>query len=209
MKSIHFNNYFLSRMYSKEDLFPQSKQENLMIMPIFLSLAMGILVTSTISGALGMAGGMILMGLAVMGGGVATTAGGVKLLRVWALYLNGLREMERLVHPSAVKPLNRSGARIQKNGAFLAWVAFMLFALSLAALTIGFAATGVVFEDALILAISGLTTTGPLIEAASDDALQLVQLSPAGKLLYALAMVVGRMETLALVALFAPDLWRN
>ena len=153
--------------------------------------------------------GMILMGLAVMGGGVATTAGGVKLLRVWALYLNGLREMERLVHPSAVRPLNRKDARIHRNGATLAWVAFMLFALSLAFLTVGFAAVGVAFEDALILAISGLTTTGPLVEAATDDGMRMATLSPAGKMLYALAMVVGRMETLALVALLTPDLWRN
>ncbi len=46
--------------------------------------------------------GLILMGVALVGGGVATTAGGVKLLRVYALYLNGQREMERLVHPSSV-----------------------------------------------------------------------------------------------------------
>jgi Trk-type K+ transport system membrane component len=42
---------------------------------------------------------LLLMGLALMGGGVATTAGGVKLLRVYALYKHGAREMERLVHP--------------------------------------------------------------------------------------------------------------
>ena len=40
--------------------------------------------------------GLLLMGLALIGGGVATTAGGVKLLRVFALYRNGVREMERL-----------------------------------------------------------------------------------------------------------------
>ena len=153
--------------------------------------------------------GLILMGLALIGGGVATTAGGVKLLRVWALYLNGLREMERLVHPSAVQPLTRSGTRIQRDGALLAWVAFMLFALSLAGLSVAFAAAGVGFEDAIILAISGLSTTGPLIEAASDSRIQLADLGPGAKLLFALAMVVGRMETLALIALFIPDLWRN
>ena len=38
--------------------------------------------------------GLILLGLALIGGGVATTAGGVKLLRVFALYQNGAREME-------------------------------------------------------------------------------------------------------------------
>ena len=65
--------------------------------------------------------GMILMGLAVIGGGVATTAGGVKLLRVYALYMHGRREMARLVHPSSVSHV-RKGDSIHNNGAFIAWV---------------------------------------------------------------------------------------
>ena len=44
--------------------------------------------------------GTILLGVAVMGGGIATTAGGVKLLRLYALYRHGLREMDKLIHPS-------------------------------------------------------------------------------------------------------------
>ena len=35
-----------------------------------------------------------------MGGGIATTAGGVKLLRLYALYRHGLREMDKLIHPT-------------------------------------------------------------------------------------------------------------
>ena len=46
--------------------------------------------------------GTILLGVAVMGGGIATTAGGVKLLRLYALYRHGLREMDRLIHPSSL-----------------------------------------------------------------------------------------------------------
>ena len=52
--------------------------------------------------------GVILMGLALMGGGVATTAGGVKLLRVFTLYLNGLREMQK-AHSSFIGQWQRRG----------------------------------------------------------------------------------------------------
>ena len=52
---------------------------------------------------------VLLLGLAVFGGGVATTAGGVKLLRVHALYRHSVREMEKLVQPSSVGGAGREG----------------------------------------------------------------------------------------------------
>lgn len=153
--------------------------------------------------------GLILMGLAVIGGGVATTAGGVKLLRVYALYLNGLREMERLVHPSSVSSIATGNRRIQKNGAFVAWVFFMLFALSLAVISLMLSALGVSFEDALVLSIATLSTTGPLIDVASEAPIKLAELGGWAKGVLCIAMVLGRLETLAIIALFTPDLWRG
>ncbi|MEP2027878.1 MAG: potassium transporter TrkG [Paracoccaceae bacterium] len=153
--------------------------------------------------------GLILMGLALIGGGVATTAGGVKLLRVFALYLQGLREMEKLVHPSSVAGRVRKGVRIQRGGAYIAWIFFMLFALSLAFVTVVLAALGVDFENALVLSIAALSTTGPLIESASEVPVQLVDLTPWAKRVLCAAMVLGRLETLAIIALLTPDLWRS
>ncbi|WP_380991623.1 TrkH family potassium uptake protein [Sedimentitalea sp. HM32M-2] len=152
--------------------------------------------------------GLILMGLAVIGGGVATTAGGVKLLRVYALYLNGLREMQRLVHPSSVSSIKGS-QRIQRDGAFIAWVFFMLFAMSLAMISLALAALGVSFDHAIVLSIASLSTTGPVIHVAAETPIRLVELSDAAKTVLCAAMVLGRLETLAIIALFTPDLWRN
>ncbi len=153
--------------------------------------------------------GIILMGLAVTGGGVATTAGGVKLLRVYALYLNGVRELERLVHPSSVGRSSNQSRRIRRNGAFIAWIFFMLFALSLTLVSVVLAAHGVEFENAMILSIAALSTTGPLITAASETPVSLVDLDALGKLILCAAMVVGRLETLAIIALMNPVLWRD
>lgn len=152
--------------------------------------------------------GLILMGLALIGGGVATTAGGVKLLRVFALYRNGAREMERLVHPSSVSGAGTAGRRLQSNGAFTAWIFFMLFAVSLAGVTLLLTATGASFEDALVLSVATLSTTGPLIEFAADAPIALIQLGDTAKLILCGAMVLGKLETLAIIALLMPDLWR-
>ena len=152
--------------------------------------------------------GLMLMGLALTGGGVATTAGGVKLLRVFALYHNGTREMERLVHPSSVSGAGASGRRLQSNGAFIAWIFFMLFALSLAGITLLFTLTGSPFDEAMVLSVASLSTTGPLTQFAADDPIRLIELSTFAKAILAGAMVLGRLETLAIIALLTPDLWR-
>ena len=153
--------------------------------------------------------GLILMGLALVGGGVATTAGGVKLLRVFALYQNGTREMERLVHPSSVSGAGVVGRRLQSNGAFIAWIFFMLFAISLAGITLALTLTGSSFDEALVLAVAMLSTTGPLTEHGTDAPIRLIELSASAKGILCGAMVLGRLETLAIIALLTPDLWRN
>ncbi len=151
--------------------------------------------------------GLILMALALIGGGVATTAGGVKLLRVFLLYLNGMREMEKLIHPHSIGRSGLLSTRVRREGAFIAWVFFMLFALVLAATTLGLTAMNVDFESALILAIATLSNTGPLVVIADEVPLNLVALVPEAKLFLCLAMVLGRLEMLALIVLLTPELW--
>ncbi len=153
--------------------------------------------------------GLILMGLALIGGGVATTAGGVKLLRVYALYLNGKREIDRLIYPSSVSGEGGGNRRIQSDGAFIAWIFFMLFALTLGLFDLLLAAEGVGFEQAMVLSVAALSTTGPLIELATDVPIRLIDLSVWAKMTMCAAMVIGRLETLAIIALITPNLWRD
>lgn len=153
--------------------------------------------------------GVILMGLAIIGGGVATTAGGVKLLRIFALYLNGLREVEKLVHPSSVGRAGGFNQRIRKQGAFIAWVFFMLFAVTQAFYTVAFTAFGISFENASVLAIAALSTTGPLINSAAENPIALIELPQAAKLIFSTGMILGRLELLAILALITPEIWRT
>lgn len=153
--------------------------------------------------------GLVLAGLAIFGGGVATTAGGVKLLRVHALLRHGERELERLIHPSSVGGVGRAAFRLRPEGAYLAWVFFMLFALSIAAFVAALALVDIPFETAMILTISALTTTGPLAEVAATDPVALATLPFPAKAILSAAMVIGRLELLAILVLLAPDGWRR
>ncbi len=153
--------------------------------------------------------GIVLMGLALVGGGVATTAGGVKLFRVHALAAHASREMGRLVHPSSVGRGGLSGRDVRRRGAQIAWISFMLFAFSIAALTLGIAAADVPFEDALVLAVAALGNAGPLAAGITALEIDLLTLPGFAKGVIAAGMILGRMELLAIVALLNPDLWRG
>lgn len=153
--------------------------------------------------------GLILVGLALVGGGVATTAGGVKLLRVFALYKHANRELSRLVHPSSIAGAGQAARRIRRQGAYIAWVFFMLFALSLTATMVALSLTGVQFETAVVLSAAALSTTGPLAEIAAETPILYAGIPDPAKLILAAAMVLGRLETLAIIALLNPEFWRS
>lgn len=153
--------------------------------------------------------GMLLLGLAIIGGGVATTAGGVKLLRVYALYRHGERELERIIHPNSVGGQGSEARRLRREGAYMAWIFFMLFALSIALAILLLSMAGQPFQEALVLALAALTTTGPLAQTALADPIAYGPLSEVEKAILGLAMIVGRLETVALIALLAPGDWRR
>lgn len=153
--------------------------------------------------------GMVLMGLAIVGGGVATCAGGIKLLHVHALLRHGQRELDRIIYPDAVSsagPLGRDGLL---QGATLAWVFFMLFATSLGLCAAALMILSVDFEAALVFSISALTLTGPLVDVVRDTPLSYAGLGDGARMVLGIAMVVGRLETLAILVLLAPDGWRR
>ncbi|WP_299924630.1 potassium transporter TrkG [uncultured Pelagimonas sp.] len=153
--------------------------------------------------------GIILIALSILGGGVATTAGGVKLLRVFALYVNGAREIEKLIHPSSVGSSGPVMRRIRREGAFIAWVFFMLFAVSLAALTMILGLYGLDFEAAITLTVACLSNTGPLISVAPAEEIDLITLAPSAKLILCATMVLGRLELLAIIVMISPESWRG
>lgn len=166
--------------------------------------------------------GLMLAGLAIMGGGVATTAGGVKLLRVYALARHSQRELEKIVHPNSVAGGGLMARRLRHEGAYLAFIFFMLFASSIAVVVMLISLQGIEFDSATILSIAALTNTGPLAGAIPlvptfQGSAGIAGAPWAGwaglpwltKTILAGAMVLGRLETLALLALFSPDYWRR
>jgi trk system potassium uptake protein len=113
------------------------------------------------------------------------------------------------VHPHAISWRGETVRRLRQEGAFLAWIFFMIFALTVGVVLAALTLTGIPFTQAMILSVAALSTTGPLAAVAGPDPISYGTLPTAAQVILAVTMVVGRLETLALLVLFAPDSWRR
>jgi trk system potassium uptake protein TrkH len=152
--------------------------------------------------------GLILLALAAIGGGAATTAGGIKLIRAYALMRHGLREIERIAQPYSIIGVGARTRSLIREGPTIVWTFMMLFIFAIVASVLALTALGLGFVDAVVGAISAISNTGPAFALVTERADGFAGLAEAERAVLAATMIVGRFETLALVALFNPDAWR-
>jgi len=145
---------------------------------------------------------VILLGLCLFGGGLATTAGGIKLLRISVLFSSFSSETGKLLNPSSVIGINTTIKTLQVS-VFMAWISFMLFIVSIASLIIILTIFGLLFEDAIILAVACITTTGPIIEVLGLGSWLISDLSHISKIALVAGMVLGRLEILVVLSLLS------
>lgn len=153
--------------------------------------------------------GLMLLALSLVGGGIATTAGGVKLLRVYAVFRHGQRELERLIDPSSVGGRGGAARTLRSEGAQIAFIFFILFAIVIGAVTALLTLLTIDLEPALVLALGALTNTGPVTEILPGGMSVWADLTTGQQAVLAAAMVLGRLEMLAVLSFLTPDLWRR
>ncbi|MBY8975762.1 TrkH family potassium uptake protein [Rhodobacteraceae bacterium NNCM2] len=153
--------------------------------------------------------GLLLLGLCAVGGGAATTAGGIKLIRAYALIKHGTREVERIAHPDYVIGVGADMRGILRHGAVIAWTFIMLYFMALLIAIVGLTTTGMRFETSLIAATAAISNTGPIFTTVTHDHMTFAQLSVPAQVILAFTMIAGRIEVLALIAIFNFDTWRR
>ncbi len=138
----------------------------------------------------------------VTGGGVGSTAGGVKLLRVLILIRVIQLAVLRVQMPRhAVVEAELGGRPLEAAQIEHALLVLLLFPLVILVSWLPFLAVGYAPLDALFEVVSAVGTVGLSTGITGPD------LEPGLKLLLSLDMLLGRLEILALVVLVYPGTW--
>lgn len=149
---------------------------------------------------------MILILMSCMGACAGSTGGGIKTIRVMLLYKQGVREIVRLVHPSAVTPVKVGRKKMSEKVIQSVWGFFSLYVACFCVLSILVAASGTDMVTSVSAVLASLNNLGPALGEAGPH---FADLNSWTKWLLALAMVLGRLELFTLLVLITPVFWRD
>jgi trk system potassium uptake protein TrkH len=150
---------------------------------------------------------VILLFAAFAGGCAGSTAGGIKIIRVLLIYLQGAREIKRLIHPNGVFPVKLGRQKVPDRVVEAVWGFFSIYVIAFLTLV-----TGVMYFSDLdfLTAFSAvgacLNNLGP---GLGDVAENYAGLSAGVKWMLMFAMLLGRLEIFTLLVLFTPAFWRR
>lgn len=144
-----------------------------------------------------------------MGGCSGSTSGGIKAYRFLVMFKLLENRLRALIYPSVVHRV-RYGDRPVDADMQSAVVLFISAFFALWALfTLLLTATGLDLVTATSGALTGLTNVGPGLGATIGPAGNFASLGDAAKWLLTLAMLIGRLEVLAVLVLLSPVFWRG
>jgi trk system potassium uptake protein TrkH len=137
-----------------------------------------------------------------------STGGGIKMARMQVLFLQGMRELVKLLHPQAPLPV-KFGGQVIPNRIVFAVLAFMsLFGASITSFTFLLLASGLDFVTAFSAVIACINNTGPGLNEVGP-ATNFAALSDFQTWVCAAAMIVGRLELFTVLVIFTPAFWRK
>lgn len=148
---------------------------------------------------------LILLFLSFVGGCAGSTGGGIKVIRCLLLYKQGVREIRRLIHPSAIITIRMGGRAVGDRVVDAVWGFFATYVAVFVVLILALMATGLDQVTAFSAVAACLNNLGPGLGSVSAH---YGDISATAKYLLCLAMMLGRLEIFTLLVLFTPSFWR-
>jgi trk system potassium uptake protein TrkH len=149
---------------------------------------------------------ILLVFSSFIGGCASSTGGGLKVVRVILLFKQGIRELNRLVHPKGIFSIKLGKKALPDRVVEAVWGFFSAYTLVFVVIMLCLIATGLDDITAFTATAACLNNLGP---GLGDVAANYGSVSDSAKWILMLAMVFGRLEVFTLLVLFTPAFWRG
>jgi trk system potassium uptake protein TrkH len=153
---------------------------------------------------------MGLLSLMVIGGCSASTAGGLKVIRIVIAFRVAVQSVERSFRTHVVRPVMINGKPIdqQTQDGVVVYTMFLGLILLFSFPVLGFFESDHSMEGAVSAVVATLFNIGPGF-AEFGPAESFSSLTSPSKIYLSLLMIMGRLELFAVLVLLAPSLWKK
>lgn len=148
----------------------------------------------------------MLLYFAFMGGCAGSTAGGIKAIRILLIIKQGLREIQRLIHPSAIIPIKVGNTTVPDRVVDAVWGFFSVYVFAYFIMFLVLIATGLDVVTAFFAVGACINNLGP---GLGEVAAHYGDINNIAKWVLCFAMLLGRLEVFTLLVLFSPMFWRR
>ena len=141
-----------------------------------------------------------------IGGSAGSTAGGIKVIRWLLIYKQGVREIARLVHPSAEIPVKLGNNAVPYRVVDAVWGFFSIYIVVFGVMLLAMMMTGIDQVTAFSAVAATLNNLGP---GLGDVTSGFMTLNNPAKWIAIAGMLLGRLEIFTLLVLITPMFWRH
>lgn len=141
-----------------------------------------------------------------VGGCGGSSAGGMKVIRWLLVYRQGLREIVRLVHPSAEIPVKLGNQAVPPRVVDAVWAFFAIYVIAFGIMLLAMMAVGMDQITAFSAVATAINNTGPGLGEVTTVFTSVVT---EGKWIAIIAMLLGRLEIFTLLVILTPTFWRR
>ncbi len=147
--------------------------------------------------------------IGLIGGCAGSTACSVKIFRYQILFASVRVQLRRIRAPHGVFIPRFQGRPVDDETLSSVLAFFAFFVVSLGVLAVGLGMTGLDFITSISGAATALANVGPGLGAEIGPAGNFANINDTAKWMLAFAMLTGRLEVMAVFALFTPRFWQN
>jgi trk/ktr system potassium uptake protein len=149
---------------------------------------------------------LLLLFSSFVGACAGSTGGGIKVIRIVLLFKQGMREIKRLIHPSAIFIIKIGNKPISERIIEAVWGFFATYIAIFALLLLALMATELDQVTAFSALAACMNNLGPGLGKVGQH---YGNINDVAKWILCFAMLLGRLEIFTLLVLFTPTFWRR